>query len=61
MAKVIKLIVKEAFGDYRRGDMITDAKVIQSILGTSKEANVIVKSIEVKPSPANTDSKKEDK
>jgi|GEM_PF-2271730 len=30
----IKLVVQEAFGDYRRGDEITDKKIIDDVLAT---------------------------
>jgi hypothetical protein len=35
-----KLVVVNAFDDYRRGDEITDDAVIKTIIGTEVEANV---------------------
>jgi len=30
----LRLVVREAFADYRRGDEITDAKIIETVLAS---------------------------
>ena len=35
------LIVVHAFGDYRKGDRITDASKIEAILGSTQSAHVV--------------------
>jgi hypothetical protein len=35
------LVVKNQFGKYKKGDMITDTKAINSIIGTSRESMTV--------------------
>ena len=41
-SNAVKLVVKDAFDGYIRGDEITDPNVIKSIIGTERENSVLV-------------------
>lgn len=55
-----KLVVVEAFDDFRRGDEITDSTIINGILGTGREQSVHVIPDGQASTPFFTNTAKED-